>query len=63
MELTLTDRDANVRKDAKLFIKEMISFGANFGAPSILGSMQGSFSEDVNKESALKYLRMSRRTG
>ena len=55
--LTLTDRDTNVRKDAKLFIKEMISFGANFSAPSILGSMQGSFSEDLNKESALKYLR------
>jgi len=55
--LTLTDEDVNVRKEARLFIKEMISFGANFGAPSILGSMQGSFSENVSKETALNYLR------
>ena len=55
--LTLTDEDVNVRNEARLFIKEMISFGANFGAPSILGSMQGSFSENVSKETALNYLR------
>lgn len=55
--LSLTDKDANVRSDAKLFIKEMISFGANFNAPTILGSMQGSFCEPVDRETALSYLR------
>ncbi len=55
--LSLTDKDANVRSDAKLFIKEMISFGANFNAPTILGSMQGSFCEQVDRETALSYLR------
>jgi sugar phosphate isomerase/epimerase len=55
--LSLTDKDAIVRSDAKLFIKEMISFGANFNAPTILGSMQGSFCEQVDRETALSYLR------
>ena len=57
--LSLTDKDANVRSDAKLFIKEMISFGANFNAPTILGSMQGSFCEQVDRETARSYLRES----
>ena len=55
--LSLTDKDANVRSDAKLFIKEMISFGANFNAPTILGSMQGSFCEQVDRKTALSHLR------
>lgn len=55
--LSLTDKDAMVRSDAKLFIKEMISFGANFNAPTILGSMQGSFCEQVDRKTALNFLR------
>ena len=55
--LSLTDKDANVRSDAKFFIKEMISFGANFNAPTILGSMQGSFCEQVDRKTALSHLR------
>ena len=55
--LSLTDKDANVRSDAKFFIKEMISFGANFNAPTILGSMQGSFCAQVDRETALNFLR------
>ncbi len=42
--LTLTDADAAVRKKAIGFIAEMISFGAAFGAPAIIGSMQGNVS-------------------
>ncbi len=41
--LTLTDPDPAVRKQAISFISDMISFGAKFGAPAIIGSMQGSF--------------------
>ena len=54
--LTLTDKDATTRSDAKRFIKEMISFGAQHGAPSILGSMQGSYSNEVDKKTAINYL-------
>lgn len=41
--LTLTDPDLEVRKKALSFISEMISFGAKFGAPAIIGSMQGNW--------------------
>ena len=40
---TLTDPDPEFRKKAISFISDMISFGAKFGAPAIIGSMQGSF--------------------
>ena len=39
--LTLTDQDREVRMKAVGFIKEMMEFGAGFGAPAIIGSMQG----------------------
>lgn len=39
--LTLTDPNPEIRKKAIDFIAEMISFGAPFGAPAIIGSMQG----------------------
>lgn len=39
--LTLTDPGSAVRKNAIVFIKEMMEFGAEFGAPAIIGSMQG----------------------
>ena len=41
--LTLTDPDPEIRKKAIDYISEMIDFGAQFGAPAIIGSMQGSF--------------------
>jgi sugar phosphate isomerase/epimerase len=40
---TLTDPDPEIRKKAISFISDMIEFGAKFGAPAIIGSMQGSF--------------------
>lgn len=39
--LTLTDPDSSKREKAIAFIKEMMEFGALFGAPAIIGSMQG----------------------
>ena len=39
--LTLTDNDNNIRKKAIDFIVEMMEFAAPFGAPAIIGSMQG----------------------
>jgi sugar phosphate isomerase/epimerase len=39
--LTLTDSDSNIRKNAIDFIKEMMECAAPFGAPAIIGSMQG----------------------
>lgn len=39
--LSLTDPNPQVRQDAKAFIRSMMSFGAGFGAPAIIGSMQG----------------------
>lgn len=41
--LTLTDLDPVIRQKAIDFISDMIDFGAQFGAPAIIGSMQGSF--------------------
>jgi sugar phosphate isomerase/epimerase len=39
--LTLTDTNGTIREKAIAFIKEMMEFGALFGAPAIIGSMQG----------------------
>jgi sugar phosphate isomerase/epimerase len=39
--LTLTDQNSDIRKNAVVFIKEMMEFGGRFGAPAIIGSMQG----------------------
>ena len=47
--LTLTDPDAAIRQKAIDFITEMISFGAQFGAPAIIGSMQGNVLPSGNR--------------
>ena len=54
--LTLTDPDASIRQNARDFVGEMIDFGAEHGAPAIIGSMQGSSSEMANREECLKWL-------
>lgn len=53
--LTLTDADISVRKRAITFIEEMIHFGAVFGAPAIIGSMQGNVA-GAGKEETLQWL-------
>ncbi|KAA9346993.1 sugar phosphate isomerase/epimerase family protein [Larkinella humicola] len=54
--LTLTDPDPAVRSRAVAFISDMITFGARFGAPAIIGSMQGNAVPGVEKEQALDWL-------
>ncbi len=54
--LSLTDPDPQKRSEALEFIKQMIEFGGQLGAPAILGSMQGKHSGEVSKERALGYL-------
>ncbi len=54
--LTLTDADPQVRKRAVSFIADMISFGARFGAPAIIGSMQGNAVPGVARETVFEWL-------
>jgi len=54
--LTLTDPDEFIRKKAILFIENMISFGASFNAPAIIGSMQGNVSAGLDREPTLEWL-------
>lgn len=54
--LTLTDPSQQVREKAISFIADMISFGARFNAPAIIGSMQGNIVPGVEREQALEWL-------
>ncbi len=56
-KLTLTSPDPEVRRLARAFILEVIDLAARFGAPAILGSMQGRWGGSVDKPVALGYLR------
>lgn len=53
--LTLTDSDEGKRREAVNFIKSMIDFGAAFGAPAIIGSMQGNIL-NTRRSEALEWL-------
>ena len=54
--LTLTSPDAEVRKKAVGFIESVINLAGSFGAPAIIGSMQGRHGEGVDKAKAVAYL-------
>jgi len=54
--LTLTDVNEDIREKAISFITEMISFGAKFGAPAIIGSMQGNVAAGIERSQALDWL-------
>ena len=54
--LTLTDSDPEIRKKAISFISEMVSFGATFGAPAIIGSMQGNVLPEMDREQVMTWL-------
>jgi sugar phosphate isomerase/epimerase len=56
-KLTLTSPDADVRRQGRDFINSIIDFAGRFGAPAILGSMQGRYGGPVDKSAALNYLR------
>ena len=48
--------DAAQRQKARDFIRSIIHFGAAFGAPAIIGSMQGRSGEGVSKDAAQRAL-------
>jgi len=56
-KLTLTSPDADVRRQGRDFINSIIDFAGRFGAPAILGSMQGRHGGPVDKSTAINYLR------
>jgi sugar phosphate isomerase/epimerase len=56
-KLTLTSPDADLRRAGRDFINSVIDFAGRFGAPAILGSMQGRWGAGLDKTTALGYLR------
>jgi sugar phosphate isomerase/epimerase len=54
--LHLASADREIRRKSRDFIRAMIDFGARFGAPAIIGSMQGRLEEGVSHEQALNWL-------
>lgn len=56
-KLTLTDPDAHVRMCARDFVGAIIDLAGGFGAPAILGSMQGRVADTVPREQALAWLK------
>ncbi|MEM7478719.1 MAG: sugar phosphate isomerase/epimerase family protein [Planctomycetota bacterium] len=54
--LSLTDTDSGKRAAAKDFVKSIIDFGGPYGAPAIIGSMQGKWGGDLTREAALDLL-------
>jgi sugar phosphate isomerase/epimerase len=54
--LSLTDPSLDKRIAALDFLKQMIAFGGQLGAPAILGSMQGKYGGEVSKDQALEWL-------
>lgn len=57
--LTLTDPDPLVRVKAIDFVKEMMDFGAAFGAPAIIGSMQGNAAQGGDHPKTIETLAAS----
>ncbi|MBM3850436.1 MAG: sugar phosphate isomerase/epimerase [Verrucomicrobia bacterium] len=55
--LRLTDPDPMVRAAARDFIGAVIDLAGGFGAPAIIGSMQGRHGDGVTREQALDWLR------
>lgn len=54
--LSLTDPDPHTRACARDFIGALIDFAGGFGAPAIIGSMQGRVPDGVSREEALGWL-------
>lgn len=54
--LSLTNPDPAVRHRAREFIAGVVDFAGGFGAPAILGSMQGRAEGEVTRDQALAWL-------
>jgi sugar phosphate isomerase/epimerase len=55
-KLTLTSSDSGVRREAREFVRSIIQVAARWGAPAIIGSMQGRHEAGVTREQALAHL-------
>jgi sugar phosphate isomerase/epimerase len=55
-KLSLCDADAGRRNAAISFIQQIVQAGAEFGAPAIIGSMQGKWDDVVSQQTATRYL-------
>lgn len=55
-KLNLTLPDASARQKARDFVRSIIDFAGPFGAPAIIGSMQGRTGNGVDRPAALGYL-------
>jgi sugar phosphate isomerase/epimerase len=55
-KLHLCHADAGVRAQAREFIGGIVDVAAAFGAPAIVGSMQGRYEGDMSREEALDHL-------
>lgn len=55
-KLLLTATDSSDRSAALDFVRGMIDLGGPFGAPAIIGSMQGRWSEQVDRSTTRRYL-------
>lgn len=53
---TLTDPDAGVRTKARQYLMRIVAFAAQFGAPGIIGSMQGWVTKGVERTCCLDWL-------
>lgn len=56
-KLQLCDPDSARRQKAEHFIRDIMSAGAEFGGPAIIGSMQGKWDDVVDQPTAQGYLR------
>lgn len=52
----LCHADSGIRKQAREFIRDLLKVGASFGAPAIIGSMQGRVEGKVARGQALAWL-------
>src|SRR4029453_7690961 len=53
---SLTHSDPAIRHKAREFTRAMIDMAEGFGAPAIVGSMQGRWEGDVSREQAIAWL-------
>jgi sugar phosphate isomerase/epimerase len=53
---TLTHADPAIRHQAREFVRAVIDLASGFGAPAIVGSMQGRWGGEISREQALAWL-------
>jgi sugar phosphate isomerase/epimerase len=55
-KLTLTSGDSNARKQAFEFVRLIIDFAGQYGAPAIIALIQGRWGDGTDRDTALGYL-------